>query len=190
MHARLLLQLADHAEKVLGLRVAARTEHADQALDWRAPSGSWCAASSSTPPAYWLVLITVRDAIPKVRDLATAKFNTIRLRLLKIAAPVIETASRVRLAFAAACPDADLFRGMANALILKGPDSRGLIPPITLPSSSNAFAKSDPESGKKTEMIARTLTQAKSVVAGKPGGAGFSVLMQINGLHPVWLTPA
>jgi hypothetical protein len=70
--------------------------------------------------AYWLVL-TVRDAIPKPRDLATADFNTIRLRLLKIAARVIETATRVRLAFAAACPEADLFRGLANALIPQGP---------------------------------------------------------------------
>jgi hypothetical protein len=29
MYARLLLQIAYYAEKVLGLRVAARTEHAD-----------------------------------------------------------------------------------------------------------------------------------------------------------------
>jgi hypothetical protein len=70
--------------------------------------------------AYWLVL-TVRDAIPKPRDLATADFNTIRLRLLKIAARVIETAARVRLAFAANCPEADLFRGLTNALMPRGP---------------------------------------------------------------------
>ena len=70
--------------------------------------------------AYWLIL-AVRDAIPKPRDLATAEFNTIRLRLLKIAARVIETATRVRLAFAAACPDADLFRGLANALVPQAP---------------------------------------------------------------------
>src|ERR1700748_1588761 len=70
--------------------------------------------------AYWLIL-TVRDAIPKPRDLATAEFTTIRLRLLKIAARVIETAGRVRLAFAAACPEADLFRGLANALSPQGP---------------------------------------------------------------------
>ena len=55
--------------------------------------------------AYWLML-TVRDAIPKAHALATAEFNTIRLRLLKLGARVIEMASRVRLAFAAACPDA------------------------------------------------------------------------------------
>jgi Transposase DDE domain group 1 len=70
--------------------------------------------------AYWLVL-TVRDAIPKPRDLATAEFNTIRLRLLKIATRVIETAARVRLAFAANCPEADLFRGLANALMPRSP---------------------------------------------------------------------
>jgi Transposase DDE domain group 1 len=70
--------------------------------------------------AYWLVL-AVRDLIPKPRDLATAEFNTIRLRLLKIAARVVETATRVRLAFAAGCPEADLFRGLANALMPRGP---------------------------------------------------------------------
>src|SRR6266478_5006445 len=54
--------------------------------------------------AYWLML-TVRDAIPKAHTLATAEFNTIRLRLLKLGARVVEMASRGRLAFAAACPD-------------------------------------------------------------------------------------
>ena len=65
--------------------------------------------------AYWLML-TVRDAIPKPRDLANAEFSTLRLRLIKIAARVIETASRVRLAFAAGCPEADLFRSLPGAL--------------------------------------------------------------------------
>ena len=40
----------------------------------------------------------------------------IRLRLIKVAARVIETASRVRIAFASACPDADIFRHIARAL--------------------------------------------------------------------------
>ena len=68
----------------------------------------------------WLML-AVRDAIPAARDLARAEFDTLRLRLLKIAARVIETASRVRLAFAAACPEADLFRSMPAALMPAGP---------------------------------------------------------------------
>ncbi len=69
---------------------------------------------------YWLML-TMRDAIPKARELASAEFATLRLRLLKIAARVVETASRVRLAFAAACPEADLFRGLSVALLPLGP---------------------------------------------------------------------
>ena len=55
--------------------------------------------------AYWLMLV-VRDAISKERDLAKAEFATLRLKLLKIAARVIEMASRVRLAFVAAYPEA------------------------------------------------------------------------------------
>ena len=65
--------------------------------------------------AYWLML-TVRDAIPKPQPLAQAEFATLRGRLLKIAARVTETAWRVRIAFAAACPDADLFRSIAHSL--------------------------------------------------------------------------
>jgi DDE family transposase len=70
--------------------------------------------------AYWLML-TVRDAIPKPQPLAQAEFATLRGRLLKIAARVTETASRVRIAFAAACPDADLFRCIAHSLQAAGP---------------------------------------------------------------------
>ncbi len=65
--------------------------------------------------AYWLIL-TVRDAIPKPLPLAVAEFATLRIRLLKIAARITETASRVRIAFAAACPEAELFRYIAHSL--------------------------------------------------------------------------
>ena len=70
--------------------------------------------------AFWLML-AVRDAIPKTRDLAKAEFATLRMKLLKIAARVIETASRVRLAFAAACPNAGLFASLPAALMPSGP---------------------------------------------------------------------
>ena len=43
--------------------------------------------------AYWLML-TVRDAIPRSRDLTTADFATLRLRQLKVAARVIESRSQ------------------------------------------------------------------------------------------------
>ena len=65
--------------------------------------------------AYWLML-TLRDAIPHPQPLACAEFTTLRLRLLKLAARVIETASRVRIAFAAACPNAALFASLARCL--------------------------------------------------------------------------
>ena len=65
--------------------------------------------------AYWLIL-ALREAIPKTHALAKAEFTTIRLRLLKVAARVTETASRVRIAFASACPDANLFHYLAGAV--------------------------------------------------------------------------
>ena len=65
--------------------------------------------------AYWLML-TVRDEIPKTHALSKAEFATIRLSLLKIGARIRETAHRVRIAFAAACPEAELFRDLAVAL--------------------------------------------------------------------------
>ena len=65
--------------------------------------------------AYWLML-TLRDAVPATHHLCTAKFATLRLHLLKIGARVSETVSRVRLAFAAACPQAELFRHLAGVL--------------------------------------------------------------------------
>jgi len=70
--------------------------------------------------AYWLML-TLRDAIPKRQALATAEFVTLRMRLLKITAQVIETATRVRIAFAAVCPEAALFRDIALSLQPAGP---------------------------------------------------------------------
>ena len=51
----------------------------------------------------------------------TAEFAMLRLHLLKIAAGVVETATRIRLAFAAACPEADLIRGLPGALLPLGP---------------------------------------------------------------------
>jgi hypothetical protein len=64
--------------------------------------------------AFWLTL--VRNAIPKSRGLAKAEFATLRLKLTKIAACVVERASRVRLAFAAACPNAVPFASLPAAL--------------------------------------------------------------------------
>jgi hypothetical protein len=61
-------------------------------------------------------MLTVRRAIPKPHPLASAEFTTLRARLLKVAARIVGTASRMRIAFAAHCPEAALFRGLAAAL--------------------------------------------------------------------------
>jgi Transposase DDE domain group 1 len=66
-------------------------------------------------------MLKVRDAIPPTHALAPAEFTTLRLRLLKIAARITETATRVRVAFAAACPHAALFRALARSLQPAGP---------------------------------------------------------------------
>jgi hypothetical protein len=68
------------------------------------------------PAAYWLRR-TIADAIPKPQPLANAEFSTIRARLLKIAVRVHETTSRVRMAFAANCPEAILFRGLLRGFL-------------------------------------------------------------------------
>ena len=44
------------------------------------------------------------------------EFTTLRLRLLKVAARVMESATRIRVAFASACPDADLLRAIVRTL--------------------------------------------------------------------------
>ena len=46
--------------------------------------------------AYWLML-SVREAIPETDPLAKAEFNTLRERLIKIGARVIERLARIRM---------------------------------------------------------------------------------------------
>ena len=66
--------------------------------------------------AYWLVL-SVRDAIPNPQPLAVAEFTTLRLHLIKIGACITETATRVRIAFTAACPEAALFAALVRGCL-------------------------------------------------------------------------
>ena len=66
-------------------------------------------------------MLDLRDNIPKTHVLAVAEFATLREKLLKIGARVVETASRIRLALATACPHAGLFRHLAGALQPGGP---------------------------------------------------------------------
>jgi hypothetical protein len=65
--------------------------------------------------AYWLML-AVRDAIPKTESLAKAEFTTIRERLFKVGARVIEHAARIRIHLPTSFPEARLFRDVALRL--------------------------------------------------------------------------
>ena len=70
--------------------------------------------------AYWL-MHRVRAAIPPAHPLASAEFATIRERLIKIAARVIEHVARIRIQLPTSCPENALFRAVALGLMPSGP---------------------------------------------------------------------
>ena len=70
--------------------------------------------------AYWL-LHTLRAAAPKRSCWKTAEFATLRLRLIKIAARVVEGTARIRVWLPTACPDAAIFRLLAGRFAAAGP---------------------------------------------------------------------
>jgi hypothetical protein len=70
--------------------------------------------------AYWL-LHTLRAAMPATSAWAVAEFATLRLRLIKLAARVIETAARIRIRLPSACPDKAAFRLLASGFAPAGP---------------------------------------------------------------------
>ena len=65
--------------------------------------------------AYWL-LLDLRDCVPSWHPLRQSEFASIRLRLLKLAGRFSETASRIRVALASCCPEAELFSLVAFRL--------------------------------------------------------------------------
>lgn len=69
--------------------------------------------------AFWLMHM-VRAAIPEGHALAKAEFTTLRLKLLKIAARVLECASRIRVHLPSSCVEKSLFRTIALGLAPSG----------------------------------------------------------------------
>jgi hypothetical protein len=63
----------------------------------------------------------VRAAIPKTSPLATAEFATIRERLIKVGARVIEHVARIRVQLPTSFPEGALFRTVALGLLPSGP---------------------------------------------------------------------
>jgi hypothetical protein len=70
--------------------------------------------------AFWL-MHGVRAAIPKTNPLANGEFTTIRERLIKISARVIEHIARIRVQLPTSCPERVLFRSVALGLLPSGP---------------------------------------------------------------------
>lgn len=69
--------------------------------------------------AFWL-MHAVRAAIPEGHTLARAEFTTLRLKLLKIAARVVELGSRIRVHLPTSCVERALFRQIALRLSPSG----------------------------------------------------------------------
>jgi len=74
-----------------------------------APTNSNC-HNLSLPALLILPMRYGARHLAKPHPLAMAEFTTLKMRVLKIAGRITEITSRVRVAFAAACPDAVLFR--------------------------------------------------------------------------------
>jgi Transposase DDE domain group 1 len=70
--------------------------------------------------AFWL-MHGVRAAVPQSDPLAKAEFATIRDRLIKIGARVIEHIARIRIQLPTSCPDRALFRAVACGLMPSAP---------------------------------------------------------------------
>ncbi len=59
-------------------------------------------------------MLAVRQALPRRSPLFRAEFATLSLHLIKIAACVVEGATRIRVSLPSACPDAAIFRHLAG----------------------------------------------------------------------------
>jgi hypothetical protein len=70
--------------------------------------------------AFWL-MHGVRAAIPRTSPLAKAEFATIRDRLIKIGARVIEHIARIRIHLPTSCPERAVFRAVALGIMPSAP---------------------------------------------------------------------
>src|SRR5260370_6360859 len=70
--------------------------------------------------AFWL-MHGGRAAIPQTDPLAKAEFATIRERLIKIGARVIEHLARIRIQLPTSCPEGALFRTVALGIMPSAP---------------------------------------------------------------------
>jgi Transposase DDE domain group 1 len=71
--------------------------------------------------AAYVLLHALRAAAPKRSFWRRAQFDTLRLRLLKLGARVVEKATRIKVMLPAACPDKAIFARLAGAFAPSGP---------------------------------------------------------------------
>jgi hypothetical protein len=71
--------------------------------------------------ATYMLLHGLRAAAPRRSFWRTAQFDTLRGRLLKLGARVIEKATRIKVMLPAACPDKAIFAQLAGAFTPSGP---------------------------------------------------------------------
>ena len=82
---------------------------------------TWARNHSVDTKALLAAMHGVRAAIPPTNPLATAEFTTLRERLIKIGARVIEHIAQIRIQLPASCPERALFRTVALGLMPSGP---------------------------------------------------------------------
>lgn len=70
--------------------------------------------------AYW-IMHALRSHLPATSPLARAEFTTLRLRLIKIGARVIEHAARIRVHLPTSCPQRHTFAALAHSFMSVAP---------------------------------------------------------------------
>jgi hypothetical protein len=70
--------------------------------------------------AYW-IMHALRSRLPATSPLARCEFTTLRLRLIKIGARVIEHAARIRVHLPTSCPERSLFAQLAAGFLSAAP---------------------------------------------------------------------
>ena len=70
--------------------------------------------------AYW-IMHGLRSRLPATSPLARAEFTTLRQRLIKIAARIIEHAARVRVHLPTSCPQRSAFAAIAASFVAVAP---------------------------------------------------------------------
>jgi hypothetical protein len=70
--------------------------------------------------AYWL-MHTLRSRLPAASPLARCEFTTLRLRLIKIGARIIEHAARIRVHLPTSCPERSVFAALAAGFVSAAP---------------------------------------------------------------------